>query len=156
MVLENLNFEYQTIQHLRDTHCYDIPRKPGMYTIIVPLGFQVRFLNVTTAIENFKGINLLYPPDELQTKFERGDRRILYIGKAAGRQGLRQRLRQMIRYGWGEGTNKRGGRAIWQIENCYSLLVGYCECDNPRIAENEALRGYFNTFDILPVANWTF
>lgn len=152
--MENIDSKYHTIQHLRDTHCCDIPTDPGIYTISIPPHFQVRFRNVTTAITTFNGLNLLYPSDELRVKFERGDRHTLYIGKAAGRQGLRQRLRQMIHYGWGEGVNKRGGRAIWQIENCYSLLVGYCECDNPQIAEHEALCDYFDRFDVLPVANW--
>lgn len=134
---------------------FNNPTDSGIYVIDVPKGFQVKFINATTAIDVFNGRSMLYPAEELQEKYEQSDKRRLYIGKAAGENGLRQRLRQMTQYGWRNATNKRGGRAIWQIENCYELLVGYHVCENPRIKETEALSKYIEDFGVMPVANWT-
>lgn len=60
----------------------------------------------------------------------------------------------MVLYGWRNATNKRGGRAIWQIENCYDLFVGYHVCENPRNKEVKALNEYIEEFGSMPVANW--
>ena len=150
----NMKFVYHTIQQLHDLNCSTVPKDSGIYVIDIPKGFQVKFKNTTTAIEVFNGHSMLYPAEELQEKYEQSDKRRLYIGKAAGTNGLRQRLRQMIQYGWRNATNKRGGRAIWQIENCYELLEGYFICENPRIKETELLNKYIEDYKVMPVANW--
>lgn len=149
-----IKFVYHTIQQLHDLNCSTVPKDSGIYVIDIPRGFQVKFINATTSVELFNGRNMLYLAEKLQEKYEQSDKRRLYIGKAAGTNGLQQRLRQMIRYGWRNATNKRGRRAIWQIENCYDLLVGYCECENPRERETEAINKYVEEFGVMPVANW--
>ena len=139
---KNRQFIYHTIQELHDTNCATIPEDGGIYVVDVPKGFRVIFTDTTTAIEVFNGRSMLYPAEELQEKYVRSDMSRLYIGKAAGASGLRQRLHQMILYGWRNATNKRGGRAIWQINHCYDLLVGYHVCENPRVKEAEAINKY--------------
>lgn len=151
---KSIEFVFHTIQQLHDLSCSSIPTDSGIYVIDVPKGFQVSFVNTTTAIGTFNERSMLYPAKELQEKYELSDKKRLYIGKAAGENGLRQRLHQMTQYGWRNATNKRGGRAIWQIENCYELLVGYFICENPREIETEAINKYVEEFGVMPVANW--
>lgn len=79
----------------------------------------------------------------------------MYIGKAGGeRNKLRQRVRQYIRYDFGEVENHRGGRAIWQIDNSKELLLGYCACENSEAKERELLEQYYKKYKTLPVVNW--
>lgn len=79
----------------------------------------------------------------------------MYIGKAGGDVNrLKQRIRQLIRYGYGKVQNHRGGRAIWQIANNRHLLIRYIECNNPEITETKLLVKYQEKYGVLPVANW--
>ncbi|MCX7749212.1 MAG: hypothetical protein N2645_20305 [Clostridia bacterium] len=148
-------FTYQTIEALYNDGCSEIPNKKGIYIVIAPDTFCVKFTDQTTAINCFRVSNLLYPVENLKTKFEKTDKRTLYIGKAGGvRNKLRQRIRQYIRYGFKEAENHRGGRAIWQIENCKQLLLGYRSCENPEAKERELLAWFNEKYGTFPVANW--
>lgn len=131
-----------------------IPIEKGIYAVIVPDFFDVQFLDHTTAITNYRGRNLLYLAHVLTTKYNSSDRKILYIGKVGGVNGLCQRIRQYVRYGYGEARNHRGGRAIWQIDNNKQLLIGYWICDEPEAKERELLAEYHNRYGTFPVANW--
>jgi hypothetical protein len=148
-------FTYQTIEALYNNGCSLIPNEKGVYMLVVPDTFNVEFSDQTTAITEFDGKSLLYQISSLKIKFEKTDKKILYIGKAGGeRNRLRQRIRQYIRYGYKEVKNHRGGRAVWQINNCKLLLLGYCPFENPEDKERELLENYFERYGTLPVANW--
>lgn len=132
-----------------------IPNEKGIYIVMVPKSFNVRFLESTTAIDVFHGRCLLYPACVLETKYNHTDKRILYVGKAGGEKNkLRQRIKQYVNYGYGEASNHRGGRAIWQIENNQRLLIGFHICEDPREKEKRLLSDYFNLYGTFPVANW--
>lgn len=132
------------------THILDAK---GVYVIIKPENMKINFLPDTTAITGYNGSNMLYDINTLEDKFEKSDKKILYIGKAGGRNKLRKRIKQLIQYGYKEVNNHRGGRAIWQIENNRDLLLGYFVCSNPENMEKELLKEYFNKNGVLPVAN---
>lgn len=147
---------FYSIEELYKKGFQDIPDKKGIYIIIKPGNIDIIFSVDTTAIKEYKGKNLLYDLKELKDKYGNSDKKILYIGKAGGEiNKLRGRIRQLIKYGYREADNHRGGRAIWQIENNKELLIGYSVCDNPREKEKELLQEYFKKNRTLPLANWS-
>lgn len=133
----------------------DISNRKGLYIVSRPLTMNIEFSPNTTAISEFKGKSMLYNIDILSSKFERSDKEILYIGKAGGEVNmLKQRIRQLVRYGYGLVDNHRGGRALWQIINNQFLLLSFVECETPRKCEKELLDNYLHTYGVLPLANW--
>lgn len=150
------NFKgFHSVEQLHDEEFLCIPNEKGIYIVMKPKGMDIEFTANTTAINTHNGRNLLYDPDMLSTKYEQSDKEVLYIGKAGGDVNrLKQRVRQLIRYGYGEVQNHRGGRAIWQINDNKRLLIGYKECTDPETAERELLEWYLNKYGVLPVANW--
>lgn len=147
-------FHFQTIEELYSEGYANVPNENGIYVILVPDNFQIVFTESTTAILEFRKRCMVYSASELQLKFEKSDKNILYIGKAEGTQNkLRQRIRQFVKYGYREADNHRGGRAIWQIENNKKLLLGYQECQNARAVESDELMLYYSKYGTFPVAN---
>jgi hypothetical protein len=53
---------------------------------------------------------------------------IVYVGKAAGAKGLRQRIRQLIDFGYGKPIGHRGGRMLWHLQDHKTLLLKWQEC----------------------------
>lgn len=78
----------------------------------------------------------------------------MYIGKANGRGGLRQRVLQYVKYGWGTAVNHKGGRAIWQVKDYPLLLLEYEACENCEQREHELLAAYKKENGTYPLANW--
>ena len=145
---------FYSIKKLYDEKFKQIPKANGVYIIITPKNMNIKFVEDTTALTVFDGKNMLYDLGELKDKYMRSDKNILYMGKAGRRNKLRNRIRQLIRYGYNEVNNHRGGRAIWQIENNRDLLLGYLVCSDPENKEKELLKEYFLNNGVLPVANW--
>lgn len=139
------------MKSFKDLDCSKISDMKGIYKVYIPEQFCVKILDTTTAIKEFKGQNLLYPAHELKTKFDKTDKKIIYIGKALK---LQKRITQFLNYGYGKADNHRGGRAIWQIEDNKNLQIGYFICENPDKKEHELLSEYYNQHGILPLANW--
>lgn len=110
-----------------------VPAKKGVYCIRIPAGMEVTFKDT---IDNHPGA--AYPIERLEAK-RIPSSGILYIGKANGKRGLFQRLRQYMRYGFDGGNNHRGGRAIFQVEGYENLI---------RNAEQEAAETVDNNGDI--------
>lgn len=142
-----------------------IPNKNGYYIIYLPEDFEIKFKSQTDAVERYvkKGeiIDLVYPLEILNSKLEavqrikdKEYRNILYIGKAEGKNGLRQRIKQFVGYGYKTSNNHRGGRAIWQIENNKSLLLDYFVCENAEARERDFLIEFKQKYNTYPLANW--
>ena len=92
---------------------------------------------------------------KLQEKYEGcADQSILYIGKAEGERGLRQRLKQYMDYGQGNGNIHAGGQAVWQISDCGLLLLAYEACENAGERERQLLQEYREKNGSYPLANW--
>lgn len=151
----NQFINWNSFEELKNLGFADIPNEKGLYIVKRPQTMNVEFNAHTTAISEFRGKNMLYDIDSLLSKFEMTDKETLYIGKAGGKVNLlRQRIRQLVRYGYGLTNNHRGGRAIWQITNNKSLLLSYIKCDTPEKYEKELLEDYFHINGVLPLANW--
>lgn len=142
------------IKSLYDYGFSNIPNEKGVYMVLKPKNIGINILPTTTAIHDYEDKTMLYDTNELNTKYERTDKTVLYIGKAGGNNKLRGRIRQLVRYGYGEADNHRGGRAIWQIENNKDLLIGYFVYNSPESKEKQLLEIYKGQYGVLPLANW--
>ena len=139
-----------TVGELCANHCRSIPDAPGIYWIFVPEGMPVLFHE-----RKYHPKAQIYPLEKLRSKFALcAEHKTLYIGKADGQHGLRQRLKQYMDYGQGKGNLHRGGRAIWQTETPAFLLVAYETCDHPDIQEHQLLQSYRKQNGTYPLANW--
>lgn len=139
-----------TLRELCCNGCKSIPEEPGIYWILSPEGMPILFRE-----QPYHSKSRLYPVPKLYKKFEGcTEHRTLYIGKAAGKHGLRQRLKQYIDYGQGKGNVHRGGRAIWQIEHSGLLLLAYEICEHPEVREHQLLLEYQKKNGTYPLANW--
>lgn len=144
-----------TIAYLHANGYIDIPIDKGIYIIKKPCDLAIKFLDKTTAITDFKSKRLLYDVEILKNKYSGlQDKNILYIGKAACKKGLRQRIGQYIDYGYNEGKIHRGGRAIWQIENCEQLIIDFYCCEECEQEEKSLLKNYKILNGNYPLANW--
>jgi len=139
-----------TLQNLYRCRCESIPEEPGVYWVLAPKGMPIRF---TEQVYNRSA--LPYPVEILAQKYmDLADKEILYIGKADGKKGLRQRLRQYMDHGWKNASNHKGGRAVWQIEDAGSLLLAYEVCENAGVREKQLLAEYKAKNGNYPLANW--
>lgn len=139
-----------TLQTLYCCGCDCIPDVPGVYRVLLPEGMPVRFTERT-----YNHSARLYPVETLSSKYEKcKDQEILYIGKADGKKGLRQRLKQYMNFGWDKATNHKGGRAIWQIKDAGLLLLTYEECEDAAAREKQLLADYKVRNGSYPLANW--
>lgn len=139
-----------TLETLFRLDCENIPENRGIYTVLAPEGMNIRFVDkvINTA-------SLPYPRLLLEEKYEScEDKQVIYIGKASGKKGLRQRIRQYMKYGWNLGTNHRGGRAIWQIEDYEMLLLTYEPCPDCELREHQLLTEFRAKNSCYPLANW--
>lgn len=139
-----------TLASLLNSTCEMIPDKPGIYRVIVPEELPVSF-----SAEVLNSAAPAYPVDKLSKKYAQCiDKSIVYIGKANGRRGLRQRILQYMNYGCNKTSNHKGGRAIWQIENYPLLLLAYEPCEDCEQQEHQLLADYKQQNGTYPLANW--
>ncbi|MDT0488167.1 hypothetical protein [Streptomyces doebereineriae] len=80
---------------------------------------------------------------------------VVYVGKAAGRQGLSRRLNAYRRQGLGHNAGHRGGEYIWQLADSDALLVAWrTVADLPAgQAEAELIAEFTALHGALPFAN---
>lgn len=147
----------------------DIPNEPGIYFILKLDNDEIKFNKKSDAKfatgKEYKDIDKIYE------KYNRGDKTIIYIGKADGKKGrdkgLRQRLKQFFR----QYKSHSGGRLIWQIENNKNLGVKWItlenikDCKNPETFEKYLLKNYNEKYNlnqnknkdkVRPIANHRF
>lgn len=79
--------------------------------------------------------------------------RVHYLGRAADRARLRQRLRQYQVHGQGFRLGHWGGRYIWQLQDAGRLLVGWKESDGDVAGEVDVQDAIVGQFGALPFAN---
>jgi hypothetical protein len=131
----------------------EIPPEQGIYVIDVPEGFDVEFITETSAPKKHRGKNLIYATDKLKEKFNTGDEGVVYIGKAEGLKGLRNRLGAYIKYAYGADAPHRGGRGVWQIKNFGELTVYFFVTEKAGVIEKELLKSYKAKYGVYPVGN---
>ncbi|VXC39381.1 hypothetical protein [Plantibacter sp. T3] len=77
---------------------------------------------------------------------------VIYVGKAAGSAGLRDRLTPYSR----KSSSHSGGRAVWQLADSDEVLVCWKVLDDPRDAETRLIRAFKASHNgMRPFANWT-
>jgi len=78
---------------------------------------------------------------------------LIYVGEGAD---LRDRVAQLVRFGRGTTDGHAGGKWIWRIEDCWSLVLGYQRLESKEAAveaEGHLLSEFKRQFDVLPFAN---
>jgi hypothetical protein len=80
---------------------------------------------------------------------------VVYVGKAAGRGGLQERLWAYARQGLGHPAGHAGGRFIWQLAGSDELVVGWMETidETPEDVEEALLAMHIEAFGRRPFAN---
>ena len=127
----------------------DIPTEAGIYRIIVPQGMEIRFRAPLPEDQE----NPAYDPARLSEIYKKNGCSILYIGKAGGKRGLRQRLMQYARTLFHNGKSHRGGRAIRQIRGFENLIVECRTCEDCKSEERAELKEFRQLHGNYPVAN---
>jgi hypothetical protein len=81
---------------------------------------------------------------------------MFYIGKAAGKKGLKGRLRQLIDFGNGRPVGHRGGSLLWHLQDSEELLVRWrtCTADEADRAKTTAIDDFRRSHrGMRPIAN---
>lgn len=136
-----------------------LPKSSGIYIVTTEEDENVEFLDTTTAITEYikdgQVKNLLYDKAKLAEKYSKGNKKVLYIGKAECKNGgLQKRIKQLLDYALGKNKIHRGGRALWQIKDWDKLILYYYELDCAKAKENELLCLHKIEYSVFPVANW--
>lgn len=111
-----------------------VPDEAGVYVIMRPADATEPVFTESSAL---RGDRAPLHRDALVARWVVGAR-VLYIGKAAGARGLRQRVGQFARMG----SNHAGGRSIWQLRDHAELVVGWFVTPDdvhPALAESALL-----------------
>lgn len=146
---------FKSICDLRATKLDDIPKEPGVYLILRPVTTPPVFLPVNKG-GHFKGKDPTVEIQVLNAKWVKGSIAV-YVGKAGGDSSatLRSRLAQYLRFGEGKPVGHWGGRYIWQLGDCESLLVCWkvLDSESPLAVEQQMLDAFCRAHGQLPFAN---
>jgi hypothetical protein len=140
---------FVAIGDLRTTKCRDVPLGPGTYIVVLPEGFEVRFLDSNPG-GRFKGRDPTVTRSFLEARWV-PDTDLLYVGSS---KGMQKRITDFLLFGVeGRPVAHWGGRLIWQIANSRDLLVAWRQCNDHGIAEKKLLRDFEARYGRLPPAN---
>lgn len=142
-----------TVRELQNTGCKTVSKQKGIYVVLHPHGEKPTFL-VRSVGGCYKGLDPNYPQDFVRMQWVDGVS-ILYVGKANGKNGLYQRLRQLVQFGMGKAVAHRGGRLIWHLENNSELIVQWLELPyrDPAQVESELINTFKRIYGKRPYAN---
>lgn len=101
----------------------NVPTGHGIYVVIRADTSPPSFLPTSPA-GHLKGRDPSVTADKLRDAWVDGAT-VVYIGKAAGKDGLNQRLADYRRHGTGLLAGHWGGRYIWQLADSDALLVAW-------------------------------
>jgi len=111
---------------LRETRCSAVPDRSGIYLIERASDSLPEFLEKSTG-GVFKKRDPTCVPEFIRLKWVEGAH-VVYVGKAAGRKGLRRRLDDLVAFGYGEAVGHWGGRLLWHLPEREKLLVRLRTC----------------------------
>ncbi|SDH53306.1 hypothetical protein [Microbacterium sp. 77mftsu3.1] len=133
----------------------DLPAVHGVYVVTTPPLVSPEFLPVSVGGPH-KHADLTVPVATLTAAW-RGGAEILYIGKAGGDAGFKDRLWAYAKQGRGYGAGHFGGRYIWQLPASQQLVVGWYPTPgvDPGEVENALLAMHLEEFGVRPFANLT-
>ena len=146
---------FKTVSEIIKNDYIDIPKERGIYILLYNQDAP-EFVEVGTG-GHFKSQNPNVHLDVLQESWV-DDASIIYIGKAGAENSnatLHSRLKQYFRFGQGAPVGHRGGRYVWQLKNCYDILVCWKELPtgNPRVEEATLIKEFEKHYDKKPFAN---
>lgn len=127
------------------------PAEPGVYVVVRLARTAPVFLSGSPA-GWFKDRDPTLPVAELRAAWVPGEP-VIYIGKAAGRRGLRRRLSEYRRHGAGRAVGHWGGRMIWQLADSAELLVGWRTVADARATEKALIADFVAMYGSMPFAN---
>jgi hypothetical protein len=132
------------VRTLWETRCSAVPADFRIYVVIRASDKMPRFLQKSTG-GRFKGKEPTCHADFLHATWV-GGAHVVYVGKAAGRQGLKRRLYDLVAFGHGEAIGHWGGRLLWHLPEKEKLLVRWrtCSLEHADKAETNAI-GSFKT-----------
>jgi len=125
-----------SVSELLGTRCRQVPTDAGIYLVTYEGEERPEFLEVGTG-GRFRDLDPNHPIEVLDANWVDGGR-VVYVGKAAGEEGLYQRIRQLVRFGNGKRAAHRGGRALWQIAGAHALEVRWRTCAAAVAADQES------------------
>ncbi|WP_259294670.1 hypothetical protein [Streptomyces canus] len=130
-----------------------VPEGKGIYVVLRPLTAPPLFLTRSPA-GHPKGHDPTVTTAILNSAWVPGAT-VVYVGKAAGRRGLRNRLNAYRRQGQGRNAGHSGGAYIWQLSDSDTLLVAWrTVTDLPAgRAEAELIAEFTALHGALPFAN---
>lgn len=137
-----------------------VPMVGGVYAVVYKKLHKPNYSLPEGIGGYFKGKNPNVSKEKLNRKwikFKPGEDRIIYIGKAGGKNiktTLRNRIKSYIRFGNGKRSAHWGGRYIWQIADSDNLKIYWKKSDSPEKEEKKMLVEFKNIYNQkLPFAN---
>ncbi len=134
---------------LRLSRCKEIPSTPGCYVVVREAEEAPAFLPASVG-GWFKGKNPTVGVDVLNSRWL-PETTVVYLGMAS--KNLRVRVRALVDYGGGKPVGHQGGRFLWQMEGCSSLLVGWRDDPDASALESRLLAEFELVHGQLPFAN---
>ena len=124
---------------LRESRCSGAPEIAGIYLILRESNCAPEFLKKSTG-GAFKKRDPSCLPEFVRNNWVQGAH-VMYVGKAAGRKGLRQRLNDLITFGYGKAVGHWGGRLLWHLPEKEKLLVRWrtCSAEEAEDAETKTI-----------------
>ncbi|WP_137925845.1 hypothetical protein [Cupriavidus sp. 2SB] len=132
----------------------DVPTVSGVYVVVREAAGAPTFLRDSGAGQ-FKGLAPSYPEEIVKAAWV-PNATVVYIGKGAGRNGLRQRVQQLVSFAYGANVGHRGGRLLWHLSDWEDLLVRWVECPGESVdaAKADLIKRFQREHgDTLPYAN---
>lgn len=156
--LKKLGFVgFKTISDLK-LDITNIPSKKGIYVVYYDFKIKPTF-NKNGFYEPKKGKTAIVPVNVLVESWV-DKANVIYIGKAGGtnmKASLQSRLKQYMKFGDKKKVSHWGGRFIWHLDNCNSLLVAWKvltkKGEEPRIEEGKMIKLFEDRFNKIPFAN---
>jgi hypothetical protein len=131
-----------SLNDLHRSRCSGVPSTAGIYLITRTSDCSPNFLSKSPG-GWFKRKDPSYSPEVVQANWIHGAS-VVYVGKGAGREGLKGRLCQLLDFGFGKPVGHRGGRLLWHLKDSGALLVRWRTCGAAEAdgAETEAIAGF--------------
>ena len=129
-----------------------IPAERGVYVVLRKSSAAPAFLERSPA-GWFKGLDPSYPLAFVKSNWVSGAH-VLYVGKAESRRGgLANRVRHLVRFGFGHSAAHRGGRLIWHLADAAELQLRWHLEPDANTGESQLIEAFRAAHGIRPFAN---
>lgn len=157
MVVDGLNVSrfsgLTPVFELWGTRYRTIPKEHGVY-LVRGLPATAPAFRLKSEAGWFKGKDPSYPLAVVEQNWVK-EASIVYIGKAGGASGLRQRVGQLIDFAYGKPIGHRGGRMLWHLADWKNLQIQWMVCQ-PGLAdelESRLIEQFRQKYGSRPFAN---